>query len=128
MDDDFGSDAHNRTAKDRRSGVDTRSEAERMLIGERRSGFDRRTEKRTIPDLRPPNHQLALFARRLRRALGNERAREFFGFARGEGDYSTYPDVLRTVEWIEDLVSAGEEEAAQCSNAGKPFLRKPLGP
>lgn len=97
-----------RTVDDRRSGVDTRSDAERKLIGERRSGLDRRSEERTSPGSRPQNQQLALFVRRMRRALASEKGREFFGVARGEYDFSTYPDVLRTIEWIERL--AGSEE------------------
>jgi hypothetical protein len=124
MDNDFRSDEHNRTVEDRRSGIDTRSESEKMLIGERRSGKDRRSEQRTIPDLRPSNQQLALFARRLRRALGSERAREFFGVARGEYDFSIYPDVLRTLEWIEGLVASGDEGAAQPAKPEKVSLMK----
>jgi hypothetical protein len=126
MDNDFRSDAHNRTVEDRRSGIDTRPESEKMLIGERRSGKDRRSEQRTIPDLRPSNQQLALFARRLRRALGSERAREFFGVARGEYDFSVHPDVLRTLEWIEDSAASGEKEAVQPANPEKISLRKVL--
>jgi hypothetical protein len=125
MESDCRSDPHNRTVEDRRSGIDTRSESEKVLTGERRSGLDRRSEKRTIPDLRPSNQQLALFAKRLRRALGSERAREVFGVARGEYDFSIYPDVLRTLEWIEDLVVSGEE-AAQPANPTKTSLRKAL--
>jgi len=126
MDNDLDSDAHSRTVEDRRSGIDKRSEAEKLLVGERRSGKDRRSEKRTIPDLRPSNQQLALFARRLRRAFGSERAREFFGVARGEYDFSIYPDVFRTLEWIEDLVASEEAEAAQPTNPAKISLRKGL--
>ena len=110
---DFTSEAHSCKVEDRRSGIDTRSKAEKLLIGERRSGLDRRSEKRTIPDNRPSNQQLALFAKRLKRALGSAKAREFFGVARGEYDFSIYPDVLRTLEWIEDLVVSGEQETAQ---------------
>jgi hypothetical protein len=124
MDNDFRSDAHNRTVEDRRSGIDTRSESEKKAVGERRSGKDRRSEQRTIPDLRPSNQQLALFARRLRRALGSERAREFFGVARGEYDFSIYPDVLRTLEWIEGLVASGDEGPAQPAKPEKISLMK----
>jgi hypothetical protein len=40
---------------ERRSGVDTRSEAEKQLVGERRSGTDRR-----VNEAAPSSEQLAL--------------------------------------------------------------------
>ena len=104
--DDANLNLNRRIVGDRRSGTDTRSDAQKQLIGERRSIPDRQSERKNIQAcVRPPNEQLALFARRLRRALGSERGREFFGVARGEYDFSIYPDVLRTLEWLETSAS-----------------------
>jgi len=123
--DDTNLNSNGRIVGDRRSGTDTRSDAEKQLIGERRSAPDRRSERKNIQGcVRPPNDQLALFARRLRRALGSERGREFFGVARGEYDFSIYPDVLRTLEWLETSASRGTEESAQPPNLEKITLRK----
>jgi hypothetical protein len=69
----------------------------------------------------PSNEQLALFIRRLRRAMNNERCRSFFGVANGEDDFVLYPEVLRTVEWIECLVT---EQPAQTAAPVKITLRK----
>jgi len=125
--DDTCSNSNRRIIEDRRSGTDTRSDTEKQLIGERRSAVDRRSEKKNIQaSVRPPNEQLGLFARRLRRALGSERGREFFGVARGEYDFSIYPDVLRTLEWLETSASWGTEESAQPANLEKITLRKAL--
>lgn len=56
--------------------------------------------------------------------MGNEKTRGLFGVAIGEYDFRFYPDVLRTVEWIEGLAIA---EAEQPDSAGpkKGTLRKP---
>lgn len=102
---------------ERRSGIDSRSEEERLRLGERRSGVDRRSEPRT--DM-PSNEQLALFARRLRRAMRDEKGRSFFGMANGENDFALHPEVVRTVEWIERL-STGSPQGAE---PAKPSLRK----
>jgi hypothetical protein len=127
MDNDYSrSNPNRRIIKDRRSGTDTRSDAEKQLtkFSERRTGLDRRSERKTIQaSARPANEQVALFARRLRRALGSERGRDFFGVARGEYDFVIYPDVLRTLEWLEALTNAGGEEPA---DQGKITLRKAL--
>jgi hypothetical protein len=118
--DDMGSNPNMRTLEDRRSGIDTRSESDKQLMGERRSGVNRRSDTKTIRvGLKPTNEQLALFARRLRRASSSERGRDFFGVARGEYDFAIYPDVLRTVEWIDRLISSAEEESEQPANTGK---------
>ena len=123
---DTPSDQNTRIVDDRRSGTDTRSESEKQVIGERRSGIDRRGEAKAIQQTgpRPSNEQLALFSRRLRRALNNEKSRDYFGVARGENDFAIYPDVLRTIEWLEYLVNSGGDESAQSANPGKPTLRK----
>lgn len=86
---------------ERRSLIDTRSENEKQEIGERRSGIDRRTAPRTADQAAPTAEQLALFGRRLTRAMRDERSRCHFGVARGEGDFAFYPDVTRLLEWIE---------------------------
>ena len=103
--------------RDGRSGIDTRPEAEKQLIGERRSGVDRRTIGPSAPQ-NPSNEQLALFARRLRRAMRDEKGRTFFGVANAEQEFSFFSDVVRVVEWIERLsvVDAGQQ--------ARPSLRK----
>jgi hypothetical protein len=60
----------------------------------------------------PSKDQLALFSRRLKRAMGNDKSRHFFGVAAGEYDFKFYPDVVRVVEWIEALVTAEAEQLA----------------
>ncbi|MBR0789411.1 hypothetical protein JQ631_10045 [Bradyrhizobium manausense] len=79
---------------DRRSGIDTRSEEEKRLTGERRSSTESRANA-------PSNEQLALFARRLKRTIRDDRGRLFFGVANGDQDFALYPDVIRVVEWLE---------------------------
>lgn len=62
----------------------------------------------------PTAEQLALFGRRLTRAMRDERSRCHFGVARGEGDFAFYPDVIRLLEWIEASTKDVEKpEAAQ---------------
>ncbi|HEY3663796.1 MAG TPA: hypothetical protein VGL24_11640 [Chthoniobacterales bacterium] len=123
--DDNNPNFEKRRLGERRSGVDKRSELEKQLVGERRSGADRRTEGAPAGAARPSDAQLALFARRLRRALRSEKGREFFGVARGEDDFAVYPEVLKTVEWIESLAGTATEEAAKTPTAGSSILRKP---
>jgi hypothetical protein len=99
--DNPNSNPNRRVIGDRRSGIDSRADTEKQLIGDRRSGVDRRSEKRAIQrSAGPSNEQLALFVRRVRRALGGQSGREFFGVTRGEYDFALYPDVLRTIEWL----------------------------
>jgi hypothetical protein len=118
-----------RIIEDRRSGTDTRSETEKQLLGERRSGVNRRSEKTAIQSsVRPASEQLALFARRLRRALASERARDFFGVARGEYDFAIYPDVLRTLEWLETLAKVGGDGPGQTADQGSITIRKNVLP
>jgi hypothetical protein len=126
--DDGHSDSEKRVAGDRRSGTDTRSELEKRLVGERRSGIDRRVEvqaaRATVAQ--PPEAQLALFARRVRRALRDEKGRDAFGVARGEYDFAVYPEVLKTVEWIESLAGSAASEGSQAASHGKVSLRRTL--
>ena len=96
---------------ERRSGIDTRSEAEKQLIGERRSGIDRRTNSESAPT-KPSNEQLALFARRLRRTMRDQQGRGYFGVANAEHEFAFFPDVVRVVEWIERLSAAEAEHQA----------------
>ena len=102
---------------ERRSGVDTRSEAEKRLIGERRSG----AEQRAPHESPPPADQLALFARRIRRVLRDETARQLLGVAIGEGHFTVYPDVLRVVDWLEQMAGSNEHSEG---NRPMPSLRK----
>jgi hypothetical protein len=90
---------------ERRSGIDSRSEAEKQSIGERRSGLDRRVNRKSSTTM-PSDEQLALFVRRFRRTIRDEKSRRFLGVTMGEGDFAPYPDVVRVLEWIEQL--AGE--------------------
>ena len=98
--------------RERRSGIDTRPEAEKQLHGERRSGIDRRTDGESVPT-KPSNEQLALFARRLRRAMRDEQGRGYFGVANAEHEFAFFPDVVRVVEWIERLSAAEVEHQAR---------------
>ena len=86
-----------RENRDRRSGRDTRSEAEERRSKIRRSDHDRRASEQ------PPKDQLSLFAKRVRRAMRDEKSHHFFGVASGESDSNGYADVLRSLEWIENL-------------------------
>ena len=72
----------------------------------------------------PSSEQLALFARRLKRAMSDEKSRHFFGVAAGEYDFKFYPDVIRTVEWIEGLVNTEEEQPTHQPSPRKITLRK----
>lgn len=96
-------DAERRGAAERRSGVDTRSEEEKRLTGDRRSRIDRRASGASE---QPSKEQLALFAKRLRRAIRDEGARHVFGIPSGEGDFRSHPDVIRTLGWIESLANS----------------------
>lgn len=96
-------DADRRTRLERRSGADARSEEERRLTGERRSQIDRRSSRASE---QPAKEQLSLFAKRVRRAIRDENSRHIFGIPSGEGDFRGYPDVLRTLDWIEGLANS----------------------
>ena len=104
---------------DRRSGIDTRSEAEKQLIGERRSGIDRRAVERSAP-ITPSNEQLALFARRLRRTMRDEKSRSHLGIANAEQEFAFFPDVTQVVAWIERM------GAVETEPQPRPTLRKAI--
>ena len=88
---------------ERRSGVDARSEEEKRLTGERRSPADRRSAKASE---QPSKDQLSLFAKRVRRAMRDPNSRHIFGHSSGEDDFRGHPDVLRTLDWLEDLANS----------------------
>ena len=98
-----GLEGNRRDTKDRRSGIDARSEGEEQLIGERRSRIDRRSNHDRRASEQPSKDQLSLFAKRVRRAMRDHKSRHFFGVAAGENDFSGYAEVLRSLEWIEGL-------------------------
>ena len=99
---------------DRRSGIDRAgSEADKQLIGERRSGTDRRVHGAT-----PSGEELALW--RIRRVMRDEKGRHLLGVAIGEGHFTIYPDVVRVVEWIEQLAASTKQSEAD----QKPSLRE----
>ena len=95
--------AERKVTVERRSGVDTRSEEEKRSVGERRSRIDRRASRASE---QPSKEQLALFAKRVRRAMRDEGARHVFGIPSGDGDFSSYPDVVRTLGWVEGLANS----------------------
>jgi hypothetical protein len=100
---------------DRRSGVDSRSEAKKQLVGERRSGIDRR-----VHEAPPSGEQLALFVRRIRRVMRDEKGRNLLGVAIGEGHFTIYPDVVRVLDWIEQLAGSNQQPEGD----QKPSLRR----
>ena len=93
-----------RVAGERRSGIDTRSEAEKQRVGERRSQIVRRSDPNKRASQQPSTDQLSIFAKRVKRAMRDEKSRHFFCIASGENDFRGHADVLRVLEWIEDLV------------------------
>jgi hypothetical protein len=74
--------------------------------------------------LRPSNEQLALFARRVRRATSNEKSRHCFGVASGEYEFTFFPEVVRALEWLESLGEAEAAQAADPTDLPKATLRK----
>ena len=94
---------------ERRSGLDTRTESDKQTLGERRSGVDRRLPEVSTGRM-PSNEQLAQFARRLKRAMSDEKSRNCFGVSCGEGEFTAYPDVARLVSWINILTNTLESE------------------
>lgn len=90
---------------DRRSGADSRSDAEEQAVGERRSRIEGRSNPKIGSSEQPSKDQLSLFARRIRRAMRDEKGRCFFGVVLGEDAFSGYADVLRSLAWIDDLTS-----------------------
>src|SRR5581483_4104686 len=106
---------------ERRSGIDSRSEAEKRLSGERRSGVDRRAPSES----RPSNDQLALFARRIRRAMRDENGRHLLGVAIGEGHFTIYPDVVRVIDWIEQLAGSSQQSEPDQKKPSSTSLTNP---
>jgi hypothetical protein len=102
------------TPQEKRSEIDSRLEAEKRSIEERRSGFDRRRSHESSTTL-PSNEQLALFVRRFRRTMRDEKSRSFLGVAIGEGDFAPYPDVIRVLEWMERLISVNTNHNSEHS-------------
>ena len=93
-----------RVTGDRRSGLDTRSQTEKQRVGERRSQIVRRSDQNERASQQPPTDQLSIFAKRVKRAMRDEKSRHFFCIASGENDFRGHADVVRVLEWIEDLV------------------------
>jgi hypothetical protein len=56
--------------------------------------------------------------------MNTEKSRGFFGVANGEDDFAFYPDVLRTVEWIESSAHAEADQPAHPTAPVKISLRK----
>jgi hypothetical protein len=83
--------------------MDTRPDAEKQMIGERRSTILRRSGPNKMVGQRPSADQLSIFAKRVKRAVRDEKSRHFFGVAAGENDFKVHADVLRVLEWLEDL-------------------------
>ena len=69
----------------------------------------------------PSNEQLALFARRLKRAMRDEKGRGFFGVASGEDHFTFYEEVVRLIDWIEHTAGSEVEPRAE---PAKTTLRK----
>lgn len=106
--------SNRRSNDDRRSGADTRTDSEKQSTGERRSVIERRTDGSVVrPTVKPTEEQLLTFIRRLKRALASDRARDIFGVTRGEYEFSAYPDVLRTLGWLEELAAGGVNDPEQ---------------
>jgi hypothetical protein len=98
-----GLDENRRASRDRRSGRDTRCEAEKQLVGERRSQIDMRSNQDAAAGGQPSKDHLSLFAKRVRRAMRDEKSRHLFGVASGENDFRGHADVVKSLEWIENL-------------------------
>jgi hypothetical protein len=98
---------------ERRSGIDSRSESEQRAIGERRSGIERRLRLPTTGEM-PSKEQLAVFARRLKRAMRDEKGRSFFGVASGEDHFTFFSEVIRVIEWIEHTVGPETDAKTSC--------------
>jgi hypothetical protein len=96
-------DGRGQHTKDERSGRHTRSEAEKQFVGERRSLVDRRSNQDADARAAPSKVQFSIFAKRVRRAMRDEKSRHLFGVTSGEGDFIGHADVLRSLEWIERL-------------------------
>ena len=74
-------------------------------VAERRSSCLSRPENKNI--LVPSEQHLSLFLRRVRRAMQDANSRHLFCIQSDENEARAYPDVLRVLEWIEDVATAG---------------------
>ena len=61
----------------------------------------------------PSSEQLTLFVKRIRRMMRDERGRHLLGVAVGEGEFALYPDVIRVIEWLEQLPGANVVQQAE---------------
>ena len=104
---------------ERQSEIATRSEPEKQLVAERRAGTDQR-----MYEAEPSGEQLALFVRRIRRVMRDERGRHLLGVAIGEGHFTAYPDVVRVLAWIEQMTGC----KPQPEGGQKPSLRRARTP
>jgi hypothetical protein len=66
-----------RVTGDRGSGTDTRSDAEKQMVGERRSQIVRRSDQNKRLSRQPSTDQLSIFAKRVKRAMRDEKSRHF---------------------------------------------------
>jgi len=85
------------------AGTDTRSETEKQTVGERRSQIVRRSDQNGMVIQPPTKEQLVLFAKRVKRAMRDKTGRHIFCVTSGENEFRGHPDVLRVLEWIEEL-------------------------
>jgi hypothetical protein len=99
---------------ERRSGSDLRSEIEQQLIGERRAGIERRYRLASPGEI-PSNDHLAMFARRLKRAMRDPNGRGFFGVVSGEDHFTVHNDVSRLLDWIERIAEPDIKVAQSAS-------------
>jgi hypothetical protein len=53
--------------------------------------------------------------------MRDEKGRHLLGVAIGEGHFTIYPDVVRVIDWIEQLAGPGQQSEADQT---KPSLRK----
>ena len=92
-----------RVSGEGRSGIDIRSAAEKQMVGERRSQIVRRSDQNRRVGQQPSKEQLVLFAKRVKRAMRDETGRHIFCVTSGENESRGHADVLRVLEWIEEL-------------------------
>jgi hypothetical protein len=57
--------------------------------------------------------------------MRDETGRHAIGVAVGEGQFTIYPDVVRVIEWIEQLAESNQKSDA---DQKKPLLRKADSP
>jgi hypothetical protein len=105
---------------DRRSGEDLRSDSAKQITGERRSGLERRSRLPASAET-PSTDHLALFCRRLKRAIRDDRGRSFFGVVAGEDHFTVHADVSRVLDWLEHASAPDAEPTIS-----RPSLRKAI--